>query len=150
LKAEAFAMIPGGNQLVKVEHGIWPPEISMAYNIFRNGEGRIVKIMESPYSESGDWNIVNTSYFDADGQLFALERYLASFVVEGCGETVIKVTSVDYYDHGRRLATQSRTTDQNDREITNGTCTTPVKNDRFTFETDLQKYLEKIGYNSYI
>jgi serine/threonine protein kinase len=143
-----YARTSENGRLVRVENDLWPESVSMAYTISREPGGRIVKIEESPFSESGDWNIVNTSYFDPEGKLFAMERYLAAFNSEGCGANILKKIETDYYADGRKLESRTRLLDENDREIHADGCSTPVKNDRYTFATTLDGYLKKIGLAS--
>src|SRR5690606_579000 len=52
----------------------------------------IVATFESPSSESGDWNIVYTHYFDSEGKTFAFERqtyFYNSMCTEGLAHEII-------------------------------------------------------------
>ena len=103
-------------------------------------------MQEVPFGESGDWSIVNTSYFDSKGKLFAMERYLATFNNNGCGANILKETETDYYEDGKKIDSRYHLLDENDREINLEECPLPVANDRYVFALSLDAYLNEIGY----
>lgn len=53
-------------------------------------------IMSSPYSESGDWDVDITHYFDADGRTFAYEKIANAFVLPDDG--VAYETTTNYFN----------------------------------------------------
>ena len=65
-------------------------------------------IAEIPFSESGDWYIAYTHYFDSKGNTYAFRRG-ANIFDNGVKGGVIYETSVRYYDKGFKLLSKSRT-----------------------------------------
>jgi len=74
--------VPGSNDLQIIKNGKFPDEVETTYNLFSDRTGHIVYILESPTSESGDWDIVYESYFNGEGNLFCFERTAGFFNVE--------------------------------------------------------------------
>src|SRR5439155_4172503 len=59
--------VPGKKKLVQVKGENWPDEIEYTYNILKNKSGKVILIVQSPFSESGDWDIDYKHYFDDNG-----------------------------------------------------------------------------------
>jgi hypothetical protein len=81
--------VPNNKNLQVVKNGKFPDEVETTYNLLKDSKGNIIYIMESPTSESGDWDIEYESYFDKEGRLFAFER-TAGFFNEECTDGSIK------------------------------------------------------------
>jgi hypothetical protein len=81
--------VPNNKNLQVVKNGKFPDEVETTYNLLKNSKGEIIYIMESPTSESGDWDIEYESYFDQHGKLFAFER-TAGFFNEECTDGSVK------------------------------------------------------------
>jgi hypothetical protein len=60
--------------LIEVKNDQFPPNILTTFNVLKNSAGKTLSISEYPFSESGDWNIRLTHYFDQAGKTFAFER----------------------------------------------------------------------------
>lgn len=87
-----------GSHLLKiVKQGKFPEEVETTYNLLKDAEGNIVFILESPTSESGDWDIVYTNYFDKKGRLFCFER-AAGFFNSECTDEAVHETLTKYYN----------------------------------------------------
>ncbi|MEI7801164.1 MAG: hypothetical protein WCI97_00825 [Bacteroidota bacterium] len=71
--------------------------IATTMNILRDKSGKILLISVYPFSESGDWFVGFTHYFDEQGNTFAFER-LTSFYNSGCTNDMATETIVKYYD----------------------------------------------------
>ena len=82
-KLTVLVKVPGSDSLQWVKNGKFPDEVETTYNLLKDKTGNIVYILESPTSESGDWDIDYKSYFDSKGHLFAFERS-AGFFNEEC------------------------------------------------------------------
>jgi len=88
---------PNNSRLLEVKNEQWPEEIEVTYNLVKDATGRLLALLESPYSESGDWNIVLTHYFDKDGKTFAFSRQ-TNFFNSGCTEGVAYEVINEYYN----------------------------------------------------
>lgn len=89
--------IPGKSNLVEVRNENWPEEIETTYNLLKDETGKVILFIESPYSESGDWNITYAHYFDNAGRTFAFTRQ-TNFFNSICTEGVAYETITEYYN----------------------------------------------------
>jgi hypothetical protein len=104
-KLIVLVKLPNSDRLRIVKKGMFPDSVETTYNIFQDNAGHIVYIMESPYSESGDWDILYSSYFDTDGQLFSFQR-IAVFFNSDCTSEVDDAAHeklVKYFNRRRKL-----------------------------------------------
>jgi hypothetical protein len=92
-----FAKLVDKDEPVPVKNGYFPVNVEMTYNILKDSSGRILTISAFLYSESGDWNIILTHYFDGNGKTFAFERQ-TNFFNSICTEGVAFETQTEYYD----------------------------------------------------
>ncbi|HTE01975.1 MAG TPA: hypothetical protein VK668_21955 [Mucilaginibacter sp.] len=69
-----LAKVAGKKKPVRVLNNKWPDGVEYSYNILKNKSGKIIFIMQSPFSESGDWDIEYHHYFDEDGKTYAFSR----------------------------------------------------------------------------
>jgi hypothetical protein len=76
---EVFVSRVGADSIHRVRMGEFPDNIRSTFNLFHDEAGRLRVASEFPFSESGDWSIRLTHYFDAKGRLFAFERNLNFF-----------------------------------------------------------------------
>ena len=67
------------DSLTEVYNEKWPEDIETIFNLLADSTGSIVRISEIPYSESGDWSIMYSHYFDTNGNTFANERRIKAF-----------------------------------------------------------------------
>ncbi|MCJ8208808.1 hypothetical protein MUY27_03750 [Mucilaginibacter sp. RS28] len=94
-----YVKIPGRSKLVRVFHEKWPENLEYTYNVLRDKSGRIVLISQSPFSESGDWDITYKQYFDEHGNTLAFER-VTGFFNSGCtmDDDAAHEAIVNYYN----------------------------------------------------
>lgn len=98
-KIEVLIRMQGDTSLYIIGDGAFPAKgIETTYNILRNTERKIVLVSTYPYSESGDWFVGFTHYFNAEGKTFAFER-LTSFYNSGCTEGVAIEKTTNFYDN---------------------------------------------------
>jgi|SRR5665213_141484 len=103
--------LPGGRVLLERDSTDFPDSAEMGFAILRNSTGRILRVSASPLSESGDWLVTETHYFDSVGSTIIMERYAGFF--DGCSSedmdsTVgIKETATSYFDPQHRLIRRS-------------------------------------------
>jgi len=94
---EVYAKVPNNKKLILVENGEFPEVVETSYNILKDKDGKVIYIFESPFSESGDWDIACRSYFNKEGQLFAYERK-AGFFNSECTDDDAHETLIKYYN----------------------------------------------------
>lgn len=88
-------------QLLRIKNDKWPDEqkIEYTYNVIKNDRGNVVMIMAYPTSQSGDWDIAYSHYFNQEGKLIAFERF-TGFFNSGCAGDggVARETVCNYYN----------------------------------------------------
>jgi hypothetical protein len=89
--------VPNKPGLVEVKNENWPEEVETTYNLLKDPSGNVILFLESPYSESGDWNITFAHYFDVDGKTFAFTRQ-TNYFNSICTEGVAYETVTEFYD----------------------------------------------------
>ena len=99
---EVLVKLVGKTDLMPFKDTILPEETEISFNILRDSIRHIIAIMESPYSQSGDWFLTLTHYFDNNGQTFAFERQ-TNFFNSGCTEGVAYETKTEYYNSDFKL-----------------------------------------------
>lgn len=112
----AFVKMRDKERLIKIYNGKFPEDsIECTYNILLSN-GRVLLIMSSPYSESGDWDLEYTHYFDADGRTFAYQKRANAFALPNDG--VAYETTLDYFGPGlKRIRHSYKLVDQNDKPL---------------------------------
>ncbi|MDB5126220.1 hypothetical protein [Mucilaginibacter sp.] len=97
-----YSKIPGRKTPVKVTMEDWPDAGEGSYNVLKDSSGRIVMIAEIPFSQSGDWYITYTHYFDENGNTYAFRKETNTFDSDVKGG-VIYETLVKYYGANLKL-----------------------------------------------
>jgi hypothetical protein len=97
-KLDVFVKITDKTELIRIIDGKFPEDsIECTYNIFKD-KGKVIAVLSSPFSESGDWDWSATHYFDKDGKTFAFEIQANAFVLPNDG--VAYETTTDYFNAG--------------------------------------------------
>ena len=139
--------VPHSDSLQIVKNGKFPDEVETTYNLLKDSQGNIVYIMESPTSESGDWDIEYESYFDRYGKLFGFER-TAGFFNEECTDGSVKPGEpvheklVKYFDTYSKLIDSTYSLfDNNKKRLNKSKC---ISNYDFPYKIifDLTDYLK--------
>jgi len=139
--------LPNSDRLQLVKNGKFPDEVETTYNLLKDDGGNIVYILESPVSESGDWDIVYESYFNQAGQLFSFER-TAGFFNEECTEGSVKPDEpvheklIKYFDtHSRLIDSTYSLLDNDKRPLNKSKC---ISNYDFPYKIifNLKAYLK--------
>jgi hypothetical protein len=141
--ALVFIKVPDQPTPVAVKNRDYPKKLQAIYQVCRNSEGRIVYLAESPLSESGDWDIVYRSYYDAQGRIFAFER-TAGFFNSACTAGALYQTLIKFFNpQGQVIATEQSFQDEEGKEIQNIPCDFPYN---FPYEvmTDVGAYCRKL------
>lgn len=142
--ARVFTKIPGQATPVAVVDRRYPKKVEAIYQVYQDSLGHIVYLAESPYSETGEWDIVYRSYYDTRGRLFAFER-TAGFYNSACTAGALYEHLTSFYDaKGRVISTERSYTDENNKPIEGIPCAFPYN---FPYEvvTDVQAYCRRIG-----
>jgi hypothetical protein len=90
-----YARVPGKMQAIKVKNEEWPEEVEASYTILKDASGKVIMILESPFSQSGDWSITYTHYFDDAGNTYAYKK--ETNVFDDVKGGVIYGTQINYY-----------------------------------------------------
>lgn len=96
-KIEVLIKLNDSSRLVPFKDSILPDETEVSYFVLRDSLHHIVQITESPYSQSGDWYITLTHYFDPAGKTFSFVRHTNFFNSE-CTEGVAYETKTEFYN----------------------------------------------------
>jgi hypothetical protein len=119
---EVLIKLPDKTDLMSFKDTILPDETERSFNILRDSLRHIVAITESPYSQSGDWFLTLTHYFDNNGQTFAFERQ-TNFFNSGCTEGVAYETKTEYYNSDFKLIRKEyKLVDEKGRNLNKDSC----------------------------
>lgn len=94
---------PGKKNLMRVMNEKWPDEIDYTINLLKDKAGKVIFIEQSPYSESGDWDIVYRHYFDGSGNTIAFYRSESIFD-DNIKGGVARKELLKYYDQAKSIA----------------------------------------------
>lgn len=127
--------------LIPFKGSILPDETEKSFYILRDSIKNILAITESPYSQSGDWFITLTHYFDKYGQTFAFERQ-TNFFNSGCTEGVAYETKTEFYNSDFQLINNEyKLVDETEKDLNKDSCTSMYELDYKVLPT-LNKYLQ--------
>lgn len=101
-----FAKVPDKKALLKIENEKWPDEVEYSYNVLEDDNGKVILIDSSPVSESGDWDVSHTHYFDENGNTFLFERKANAFNDCLTNDSVAYETIKKYYTPPFKLIKQ--------------------------------------------
>jgi hypothetical protein len=126
-----LAKVPKKKELVRVKNQHWPEDVEYSYNVLKDETGKIIFITQSPFSESGDWDITYSYYFNASGEIFCFERF-TGFFNSGCTDDAAHETIAKYYDTKFKIVSQSyKLTDSKNK---------PLKKSKCVFNYDFKDY----------
>jgi hypothetical protein len=134
-----YAKLLGQDRLMEIAAKKFPENIENTITIFRDNLGHIIRISESPSSETGDWFISCNHYFDEKGITFAFEKTTNSFNSH-CTEGVLYETKTEYYDDKfTRVDYTYKLVDESDRPIVSDSC--DIFNYEYKASPNLSTYL---------
>ena len=87
----------GKAELTTVLNEVWPDNVEITFNVWKDAKGDIKQIGEYPFSESGDWFIGYVHYFDNLGKTFAFERS-TNFFNSICTDDIAFEKIIEYYN----------------------------------------------------
>lgn len=117
-KQQTFLVkVQGSKKLRKATEGEWPENTEYIYSIVKDKQGRVIRVEQSPYSQSGDWYIGYTHYFDAKGHTFCFEKVETLFD-ESVKGGLVMLTTLQYYNAANKMVSEKTTlTDKNSRPL---------------------------------
>ncbi|MEY5047702.1 MAG: hypothetical protein RLZZ175_1061 [Bacteroidota bacterium] len=142
---EVYVKLHNSEKPVKVLNDQFPENIEITYNIIRDNSKKIVAISAFPYSESGDWDISLTHYFDNHGKTYAFEN-LTSFFNGNCvdEESITYQTSIKFFNEKFELIENFEDIrDEKNKILSNDSCHFSQAKSIKLFE-NLQRYLNEI------
>ena len=126
---------------ITIKNGDFPDNVETSYNILKDSLGNIVTVSEFPFSESGDWSITFTHYFDKDGKIFAFERQ-TNFFNSICTDGVAYETRTEFYDSNFKLIDKTyKLVDKENRTLQKDSCQFPYDYE-YKISADIDKYLK--------
>lgn len=124
-KAKIYAKEPTAETPTEVINLKWPGVIDEVYNVWYTQSNHIVCIGAYPYSQSGDWDLGFTHYFDtSSGGTFAFERN-TSFYNSMCTDDLAIEQIVTYYANDRLVDSTYVFTDVKGNNLTSDSCEFP-------------------------
>ena len=143
LTLEVYAKTEEGLRKVDIRDLNWPEETTAALNLWRDSTNGLVCLAESPGSQSGDWSIGMTHYFDKKGSTFAYER-ATSFFNSICTDEVAVETISLYYHNGSLIDSTYTLTDTKGGALERDSCQFPYDYPYEVF-SDTSKLLRAVG-----
>jgi hypothetical protein len=147
-KGELITLVKqaGSKEPVQVFNDSLPDdEVEATYTLFKDSSGKISSISEFPFSQSGDWYIVLTHYFDPRGHTFAFERQ-TNFFNSGCTGGIAYETKTEYYDTAFRLvSSRYRLVDEENRPLNKDSCALLYEYE-YKVYPQVKKYLDSLGW----
>jgi hypothetical protein len=146
-KLIVFAKITGKEKPVEIKNGDFPENVEVSYNLLKDKSGNTISIKEFPFSESGDWDISYTHYFDKNGKTYAFQRK-TNFFNSTCTEGVAVETIIQFYNNNFQLLDKSyNLIDDKNRKLEKDKCQPEYDFDFNTYSTR-DKLLELIKINN--
>ena len=118
-----YVKIQKKNGLLKVINKNFPENVETSYNVFRDKSNRIISVLESPYSESGDWDVEYVHYFDSDGKTIAFERRTGFFNSECTNDAAHEVICHYYNPAFTEISKVYKLTDSKGKTLNKSKCT---------------------------
>jgi hypothetical protein len=101
-----YAKVEGKKYALKIKNEEWPEVVESSFNVLKDARGKIMMILEIPFSQSGDWSITYTHYFDDDGNTYAYKKNINVF--DDVKGGVVYGTQINYYRANHKLLSQSK------------------------------------------
>jgi hypothetical protein len=140
-KLIVFAKLTNDEKPVAIQSGDFPDKVEISYHILKDSLGHIATISEFPFSESGDWHISFTHYFDKDGKTFAFERQ-TNFFNSICTDGVAFETRTEFYDREFKLIDKTyNLINKENRPLQKDNCQFPYDYE-YKISADIDKYLK--------
>jgi hypothetical protein len=114
---KAYCKLNGKSKIFQVKDTAnWPENVEITFNLLLDSNGNILKLFETPTSESGDWNLELSHYFDKNGKLQKFVYCLSAFG-SGCTEVLRDIRQQYYDENGNIIYKERRFEDANFKHI---------------------------------
>lgn len=126
---------------IAIKNGNFPDKVETSYHILKDSSGNMITVSEWPFSESGDWSISFTHYFDQDGKTFAFERQ-TNFFNSICTDGIAFETRTEFYDSDFNLIDNTyNLVDKENRTLQKDSCQFPYDYE-YKIAMDIDSYLK--------
>jgi hypothetical protein len=140
-KLIVLAKLTDIDEPILIKNGNFPDNVETSYNILKDSLGNTLTVSEFPFSESGDWSITFTHYFDKDGKTFAFERQ-TNFFNSICTDGVAYETRTEFYGSDFQLIDKTyKLVDKENRTLQKDSCQFPYDYE-YKISADIDKYLK--------
>ncbi len=140
-KLIVLAKLVDKDELIQIKDGNFPDNVETTFNFLKDSLGQIITASEFPFSESGDWNIILTHYFDKDGKTFAFERQ-TNFFNSICTDGVAYETQTEFYNCDFQLIDKMyKLVDEKNKTLQIDSCQFPYDYE-YKVSADIDKYLQ--------
>lgn len=119
---------------------------STLYLLVKDKLGSVVRISESPYSESGDWSVSVAHYFDKNNKTFAVEKNYATFH-SLCNDEIVAEQKTTFYDDNMKLLDNRRIVTGGGSRIAEDSCMVPFY-DNYVVLPDAAACLKYFGLDT--
>lgn len=141
-KLIALVKLVDREELTIIHNGNFPENVETTYNILKDSLGHIITVSEFPFSESGDWDITFTHYFEETGKTFAFERK-TNFFNSVCTDGVAFETKTEFYNSNfKSIEKTYKLVNEKKQDLRDKNCELPYDR-KHEISAYLYKYLEK-------
>lgn len=117
-----LARLAPKGKLVQVMTDSVPENTETVFYMLKDSSGQIISISEIPESESGDWFIVSTHYFDQHGSTFAYDNQ-TNFFNSLCTDGIAYETVTKFYNSNFQLIDSVyKLVDENNKSLQRDSC----------------------------
>lgn len=136
-----LAKLTDKDEPIQIENKKFPDNVQTTFAILKDSLGQIAAVSEFPFSESGDWSITFTHYFDKEGKTFAFERQ-TNFFNSICTQGVAYETRTEFYNSDFQLIGKMyKLVDEKNKTLKKDSCQFPY-NYEYKVSADVDKYLQ--------
>jgi hypothetical protein len=138
---EVLVKLTDKADLIPYKDSILPDETETSFYVLRDSLKHIVAITESPYSQSSDWFLTLTHYFDKNEHTFSFERQM-NFFNSGCTEGVAYETRIEFYNNELKpVRKEYKLVDEKGKDLTKDSCELMYDND-YKVLPNVKEYLQ--------
>ncbi|HEY3404597.1 MAG TPA: hypothetical protein VGK59_14505 [Ohtaekwangia sp.] len=117
-----FVRLKDNEAPVAISPDEMPEMYKEMYSVLKDSTGNTLLVSQNPFSESGDWFITLTHYFDKQEKTFVTQRQ-TNFFNSICTEGMAYETQTDFYSGDLQIITKDyRLADSNNNELQKDSC----------------------------
>lgn len=137
-----MAKLTDNDSLITLKEDVQPEDLENTFSILKDSTGRIITISEFPQSQSGDWHLVLTHYFNKEGNTFAFEKQ-TNFFNSMCTEGAAFETKTFYFNGVlNQLDSLYKLVDKDNHALQKDSCQFPYNFD-YKISPTLDGYLQE-------